>query len=307
MRQVLCGLCKRSIPMNNAFTLNGVSACRSCCENAQEKATSDEPVHISGQVDPTICRRCQGDNGDLPLPTIAGMPVCQTCSDVMRHFPFPAWIRAAALGLILLVVGASIWNLRFVLAYREMNASVRALERGDWDHANAMARSAVRRVPESPDLVALTSYFDGIADLRENRFPEALANFKRAGERLPAGFGIDELTQQARIGAAFEAQNYGEALSLSIQAADRQPNDAGAQAAVASALACQFAATGDVAFRERALSRLKVVKNLATEMPAWNVFEQRMLHRLSSREIIDENEFHRRFPQGWPAGKESQP
>lgn len=307
MRQVLCDLCKRTVPMNDAFTLGESTVCRPCCENALHESNADAPLNIHHRIDPTVCHRCNSDGGDSTLPMVAGMPMCEACHAYMHHYPFPAWIKASAAALVLLVAFATAWNLRFVRGYREMNASMAALGQGDVLLADSMARAAARHVPESLDLAALASFFDGLANLRENKSAEALTSFQKAGERLPPSFGVDDLIMRARMGVAFNDKNYDEFLALAMQETKNHPNDGSIRAVEASALACKFAATGDESFREQALASLQRAKDLAAGSPGLADYEQRILHRLNSREIIDENEFRLRFPQGWQDGKEVQP
>lgn len=292
--------------MNDTFILGESTVCRPCCENALSELNTDTPPNIRQQTDPTVCHRCNRDGGDSTLPTVAGMPACEACYAYMHHYPFPAWIKASASALVLLVVFATVWNLRFVRGYREMNMSMAALGQGDLALAASMAHSAARHVPESMDIAALESYFDGIANLRNNNSAEALSYLKTAGELLPPSFGVDDLILQARIGVAFDNSNYDEFLALASQEALKRPSDAGIQATVASALACKFAATGDESYHERALARLKLAKNLAAGAPGMAEYEQRIMHRLSTREVIDEKEFNIRFPQGWQESKEVQ-
>lgn len=276
-------------------------------DNQPENAPNDDVALGSPQqIDPPVCHRCNSDSGDVPLQMVAGMPTCETCHAYMHHYPFPAWIKASATGLALLVVFAAMWNLRFMRGYREMNGSMKALGEGDVVQADSLARSAARRVPESMDLAALVAYFDGIADLRENKSAEALRSLKKAGERLPPTFGVDDLIVQARIGEAFDNKNYDEFLALATQAADKYPNDASTRAMVASALACKFATTGDESLQEQALTNLTQAKALAAGVPGMDDYEQRILHRLNSREIIDGKEFNLRFPHGWKNGKAAQ-
>jgi len=306
MRQVLCGLCKRDVPMNDAFTLDGTTVCGPCCEQSGKQSAEHAQPSISRQIDPTVCRRCNKDGGSTSLPTVAGVPVCEACHAHLHDYPFPAWIKGAGVGLALLVVCAAMWNLRFVLAYREMRASMAALGQRDMVRADSMAHSAARRVPESSDLEALASYFDGITTLREGKSAEALASLKKAGARLPPAFGIDDLMLRARMGEAFDKENYDEFLALATQVAAKRPNDATSLATVASAQACKFATTGSESFRDQALAILAQAKALATSDPDFAGYEQRILHRLQSREIIDGKEFQRRFPHGWQERKEAQ-
>jgi hypothetical protein len=77
------------------------------------------------------------------------------------------------------------------------------------------------------------------------------------------------------------------------------------KATLASAWACKHAQTGEPAFRERALECLEEAAKMAQGDPQFTEYEDRIRHRLDSREIITRDEFQRRFPNGWKQQKEN--
>ena len=83
-----------------------------------------------------------------------------------------------------------------------------------------------------------------------------------------------------------------------------EPNSPLAIAGVASALACKYARDGDPNDKKMALELLQRAKALPEGADQIAPYEQRILFRLETREIIDRDEFDRRFPGGWspPAG-----
>ena len=72
---------------------------------------------------------------------------------------------------------------------------------------------------------------------------------------------------------------------------------------VASAYACKYAQTQDEQYRIMsmdALDRARTLANSTPELKEYFVeYEQRILHRLHTKQIIDRNEFIKRYPNGW--------
>ena len=71
-------------------------------------------------------------------------------------------------------------------------------------------------------------------------------------------------------------------------------------AELASALACKYAVTADVSFRDRAVQALEESRSLSKtpeEQKAFKEYSERINHRLTTREIIDKREYDRRFRQ----------
>ena len=101
-------------------------------------------------------------------------------------------------------------------------------------------------------------------------------------------------------GEAFERKDYDLFLSANRAALALMPDDPRLIAGVASALACTYAVTGDAAFRAEAESLLVQATTLAERSsPEQNglhpKYVERIRHRLTSRIIIDEAEYDRRF------------
>jgi len=81
--------------------------------------------------------------------------------------------------------------------------------------------------------------------------------------------------------------------------AEERPDDAIWQAQVASALACQYAVRGDPTLRSRAEAKLEAAKAIDKGALQKSRYEERIRHRLETREIIGGKEYFRRFPDGW--------
>jgi hypothetical protein len=91
-------------------------------------------------------------------------------------------------------------------------------------------------------------------------------------------------------------------LAKSEEIAALAPDQPSALASVASAYACKYATTGDTSFRDKSLEQLERARAAAGAVSEeFAVYENRIRHRLQSREIITGKEFEKRFPHGWKA------
>ncbi len=139
--------------------------------------------------------------------------------------------------------------------------------------------------------------------MQDNRCGDAHAHLLRCNS-LPPDFRIPYLLQVSSAGAAFDNKDYDEFRRIAETMAKEQPNDAASLGRLASAYACQYALHGDPDMRKAAEAKLEEAKKLNDKAFQADNYEERIRHRLATREIIDAKEFGRRFPHGWkPSGK----
>jgi hypothetical protein len=109
--------------------------------------------------------------------------------------------------------------------------------------------------------------------------------------------GVDEGIEDLEIGAAFERKDYEAFVKLSEARWQRQPTSEHA-ASVASALACRYAVSGDATARTRSETMLHEAESLAKtddEKKSFAEYRERIEYRLKTRNIIDRQEYDRRF------------
>ncbi len=302
MLKVKCSVCGKILPMKDTSKTDD----RILCADCYEKLTSTKEIVASEfryQTDPTVCGRCGFDNGSNPLPTLATQPMCQQCTDYLRNRPFPSWIKISFAGLIIFVVLAAVWNMRFFLAWKDSKAAFELMGQ-DMGQAAERMRTARSRVPESSDLQTLSAFFDGVFFLQQDRCQEALASLKKCQHRLPPSFSVDLLILQARSGVAFNTKDYDGFVVVAKDLIAKQPDDHFSYATLASAYACKYAVTRDMAFHEQSVAALDRARAISGSDPSFKEYEQRILHRLSTQEILTAREFHTRFPNGWHQEKE---
>lgn len=305
MQTAKCEKCGQQVPINETLKIENITLCKAC----GEKITSEQKdISVKQQIDRTICANCGKDHTGSPLPLLAGLPVCSECENFFRHRPFPYWVKAFLFGVFAATVCVLVWNIRFVRAYVEMRSSIKAFRTNDIEKAVEMMNSVSKRVPESNELGGMAAFYQGVLFLQQDNYIEALAAFNLCRSLLPLQGGegdkiIDQYATVAAVGAAFDNKDYDQFLALTIENCDENPEDSFAYAQVASAYACKFAATGDEQFKEKSLKALDKARTLSKIDPFFKEYEQRILHRLYSREIIKRKEFLKRFPNGWEEPK----
>jgi tellurite resistance protein len=303
VRQVTCARCQAAIPIGAAFALGSRAYCEACARD--ESASADPHDGSLGPIlalaDPTVCGRCGTDWGSTELPAVAGIPMCAPCTEAVRARPFPRWLPLS-LAVLALLAALSLWHQRrFILGYAEVVRAQRALTRSDLAAATREYEAAARHVPEDATLAATAAFFHGLSLLQAEKEAEAVPLLKRAHSAYPRDKRIEGILRQAEAGAAFEARDYSLFLEKEKAGAALDPRDPMAAAGVASALACQYAVSGDEASKSAALAQLRKASALAKgDRAAFEEYEARILHRLETREIISRAEYLRRFPSGRP-------
>lgn len=141
---------------------------------------------------------------------------------------------------------------------------------------------------------------DEAKKLADERKYDAAARLMREAAAL-----YPELTDLARgahyfeVSEAFERKDYDRFVVLAEQAYNRDPKSPDQAAELASALACKYAVTGDPAFRSRAeqlLEQARLGSQSSAELKtSYEEYSERIRYRLKSREIIDRDEYDRRF------------
>lgn len=288
--------------MGEMIDFRGQTLCIDCAKRVLGE--DGDCTDVKRHLDPTICLNCGADSGDVPLPQLKQVPTCQPCIDFFRNRPFPGWVKAFFATVVILVIVSLVWNWRFFQGYFEIKAAWAAMAEGQAETAAADMSSAAKHLPEVKELSIMAELFRGIDCLKNNRCEEAETCFAHC-TAMPPGFGVERLRQEAALGAAFDRKNYREFLRLAEEAEKQRPNEAMTIAQVASAHACLYAAHGNASERKAAEAKLAEAKKLNDKSLNSSDFEERIRHRLETREIIDRDEFLRRFPNGWKASEKA--
>lgn len=137
-------------------------------------------------------------------------------------------------------------------------------------------------------------------DLAEQgKYAEAAKLMRVAKALYPQLPDIAEAEEAMLEADAFYTRDYDLFLKLTEDALQRDPKSVRSMGAYASALACKYAVTGDPAFRARAEEMLEKTRIAAQGdsqvLEAFAEHSERIRHRLESRQIIDRQEYDRRF------------
>jgi hypothetical protein len=140
---------------------------------------------------------------------------------------------------------------------------------------------------------------------KQNRWNDAARAMHEAASFYPELPDFDESAAGLEISSAWEEKDYDRFVAISERNWKNHPNSHNAAGSLASALACKYAVTNDPAFRTRAEELLARSRELAASSPEaladQQEYEERIRYRLTSREIIDREEYNRRFRQQQPS------
>lgn len=143
---------------------------------------------------------------------------------------------------------------------------------------------------------ALTETID--KQLQSDQPEQALESFKMARQEYPEWKALNGGEISISIAIAFKKQEWDHFLSLAEESFREDPISSEAAAQVASALAAKYAVTGDYSFQHRSEEMLAKAKALAItseDITAFKEYSERIQHRLTTREIIDKDEYDRRY------------
>jgi tetratricopeptide (TPR) repeat protein len=141
---------------------------------------------------------------------------------------------------------------------------------------------------------------------QERKWEEAAKVMREAATEYPQSAYLAVAADLYAGGAAFQRKDYDRFLEFTKAAMSRDSNDANTLATAASAFACKYAVTGNPEFRAQSEEMLDKAKALVTSPEAqewYDEYAERIHHRLDSREIIERDEYNRRFRKSENKGK----
>ncbi len=133
---------------------------------------------------------------------------------------------------------------------------------------------------------------------KANKLDEAEKLSADAAREYPESQLLADVAENMAVGAAFDHKDYERFAKLAETSWTKHQDSSLHAAGLASALACQYAVSGNPEFRDRAEQLLVKGKDLARspdEIKAFQDYEARVRYRLETRIIIDPDEYNRRF------------
>lgn len=244
------------------------------------------------------CAFCGKKSPDAVVKNMGESPICEHCSQDLISRPFPSWVKAFFAGVLILVAVSIAWNWKFFRAKAHLTTMNERIEEGDLSGAIAAVDDfhAIMRV--EPDLLVARNFWMGIRALANDSAERALELLEDVEATRPGSFNTSDYLISARIGAAFDKGDYDGFLRHSRESLSKRRDDPIAFGSVASAFACLFVTSGDEAYRDSTLEMLRKAKAISTDT-SFNEYEQRILYRMHSKEIITRAAFYERFPNGW--------
>lgn len=308
VRKVCCESCGKEYPLNETVSAFAKTYCFACAD-IQLKEMPPEAITneaVFRQVDDTVCARCGTDNGQSQLDRLCEIPVCPACAERMRQWPFPLWIKAACILIVAGVIASTVLNWRFVVArYTMPKAFKAAFQEQNWEKAALLFDQAATAVPETQEMRSLHKYCLGVISYRKEQYDEALKYLLESKPLLPVELKVDSFIQETRIGKAFNDKNYEQFLQLALELEKSNPTSHFAIAQVASAYACIYAIKGQAENKEKAMDYLGKAEKQTDDLSRkdFEEYRDRILHRLSTREIITREQYYQRIGKPLPGDK----
>lgn len=300
MRTVKCENCGTDgHSMNSTVRVADVLYCESCLEQTYPERKVAQGTKVERPLDPTICNSCETDFGDTELAKAGPYPLCVPCLKALRNKTFPMWVKAFFAAILAIVMFGFIWNWRYYRAYQELNESGELFAQGDYKGAASRMALASDDVPEVEDLKTLRSYYTGFALLSEENGAEALPYFLACSGKMPESYKVELCIQQGIMDKSFKEKRYRDLLAAAKKTSAFLPKDAWALAAISSAFAAVYAQEGQTSDRDSSLIYLQRAHEIDSTSSGQKEYEERIHHRLATREVITQKEFKKRFPGGW--------
>lgn len=298
MQEVSCRHCGEVVPRNESFSALDYDICAPCLEKELQDNPGFSQGDLKPNVDLTVCFACGADAGYREYQKKFDFPVCEACTPNFGNMPFPLWIKASAVAVLLFVVLSFGLNARFWKADEDIAAYWAAMDEGNLEQTLVHARSARDRVPEVYDLLYLELLSEGLIALSEERMADASELLTRCVGHFPPEMGLGDLAGRATMYASFEEEDYDAFLDLAMQRLIDDVYDNDNYLVVASAYACKYAETGKEWHEQKANEMIDKFEE-AGGGEGGAEYINRIRYRLHSREIIKTEEFMARYPDGW--------
>jgi len=212
-------------------------------------------------------------------------------------------VRYASILLALVLVASLSWHYRFYECFHKIKVGLKASEEGKIAVAYRNLDAAAGLVPEDEELRDLATYYRGINFIENGIADSALECFQAVSGKINDQ-NLSFFKLEARMDIAFDEGEYDEFLKLSLEMKDILPENPMVIATVSSAYACKYATTSQGEYYQKSIQYLDGARAAAKDAPDFREYEQRILHRLSTKKIITKEEFDRLYPNSGQLARE---
>ena len=158
MSQVSCQGCSQSLPGGEGYELNGMTYCATCVQAAAQRAKdAGQPVQITRYVDKSICARCNTYIGQGGGVSVGLAQLCFRCSELVKNWPYPQWLKFSLAALLLLLVVALYSGRKYFQAGKDLYRGEQLVEQGQYQQALPYLKATVKLAPNSDKGVLLTA------------------------------------------------------------------------------------------------------------------------------------------------------
>ncbi len=291
--------------MNESYLFHDRYYCTECITTITKNKSLSEGEIVQG-LDPTICLNCNLDNGSKALETIAGFPTCKRCSELFVNRPFPPWIKSFALTILFIVIFGSLFNFKYFSAYLKIREAQNELFiNGNYEKAYISMKSASQKLNHLEHLKVITGLYEGLDLFHKNKIDQAFPLLNAYKEYYPDDNYFDYFIFQTNRIKAFDDGDYKTFYALSIKIYDLWPSDTSSILGIASGSACMYALSNDIAYKKKSLEYINLALGKIKDENNKEVVDftlkhiDRLKHRLYSKQIINPEDFYKKFPQGW--------
>src|ERR1700693_960305 len=159
MNQITCEQCHQLASSANAFEVNGKLCCKKCADTEIDWVKANgQAVSVIRYVDKTSCGRCGADVGEgTDAAQLGNVRVCRPCADMVDNWPYPKWLQASTVGLLLLLAIALIHNKKYFDAGTNLYRGEQLVEQGQFEKALPYLTDTLRIAPNSDKGALLTA------------------------------------------------------------------------------------------------------------------------------------------------------
>ena len=203
MLQGKCAQCGTSYSLSLFQRVDGRLLCWRCAKDAVEQAQArGASAEIASIIDPTICCRCEADNGSTEFPLIGGFPFCARCASGLRPGTFPPWLKLSLAGLLVLLGVALVHGARYFKAGKALVLGERLVAARQYEPAISQLKATLAIAPDCEKAVLLLAK----ADLLSGRYDEGHKTLigHRGGQFKEGPLTSEVLQIHARIARGLE-------------------------------------------------------------------------------------------------------